>query len=109
MIFSLSLMFFLWTGISILSFCSLQSSWCFLKNLSPVQDSHCQSVRLTCETEPRTLDGKERGDSSKGSRYDRGIEEEVKGWERAQVTVETGHEIGFASFYFILNDSREFS
>lgn len=73
-----------------------------------MQVSHCQSVRLTCETEPRTLDGEERGDSSRGSRCARGIGEEVKDWGRAQVTVETGHEIGFASFYFILNDSGEF-
>lgn len=57
MIFSLSLMFFLWTDVSILSFCSLQSSRCFLKNLSPVQVSHCQSVLLTWKSEPRTLDG----------------------------------------------------
>lgn len=101
-------MFFLWSGVSILSFCSLQSSSCFLKNLSPVQVSHCQSVWVTCETEPRTLDGEERGDGSKRFRSERGIEEEVRRWERAQVTIETGHEIGFASFYFILNDSREF-
>lgn len=92
-------------NVRIFHFCSVKGSRCFLKNLSLVQSL---LLLLTCEAEPKALDGEESGDNSKGSRCARGSEEGKKAWGRAQVTVVPGYEIGFATFYFTGNDSREF-
>lgn len=55
-------------GVSIFHVCSMESSRCFLKNRFPLcRSPTTQPVLLTCQLEPRALDGVERGDSGKGS------------------------------------------
>lgn len=94
-------------GVSIFHVCSMESFRCFLKNRFPLcRSSTTQPVLFTCQLEPRALDGVERGDSGKGSRYAGVTEEEVKEWGGARVTVEKELEIGFATFYFIQTDYR---
>lgn len=94
-------------GVSIFHVCSMESSRCFLKNHFPLcRSPTAQPVLLTCQLEQRALDGVERGDSGKGSRYAGVTEEEVNEWGGTLVTVEKELEVGFATFYFIQTDSR---
>ena len=53
-----------------------------------------------CESEQRALEGEESGDSSKGSRHVRGIENMEKRWRRAHVKEETGHKTIFCQILF---------
>lgn len=75
LIFSRFFMFILSSDVNNFHFCSMKSSRRFLKNLFVLCRSHiAQLDLLTCE-EDKSLAGEERGDSSKGSRYDRRFEE----------------------------------